>query len=81
MPQKNPLNKSDALNTAFVLSAEVTLISLVTAPSLSKIIYKRLVLAAVYYINPLVTIPNLYLVPTPYLVSTTYKDEVITNVL
>jgi len=81
MPQKDPLNKSDVLNTASILSAEVMLISLATAPSLSKRIYKQLILVAVYYTDPLVTIPNLYLIPALYLVSTTYKDEVTTNVL
>jgi len=60
---------------------EVTLISLATAPSLSKRIYKQLILAAVYHTNPLVTVPNLYLVLAPYLVSTTYRDKVITDVL
>ena len=60
---------------------EVTLISLATAPSLSKRIYKRLILVAVYHTDPLVTVPNLYLVLAPHLVSTTYRDEVTTNVL
>jgi len=60
---------------------EVTLISLATTPSLSKRIYKRLILAAVHYTNPLVTVPNLYLVLAPYLISTTYRDKVITNIL
>jgi hypothetical protein len=36
---------------------------------------------AVYYTDLLVTAPNLYLVLALYLVSTTYKDEAITNVL
>jgi len=66
---------------ASILSAEVILISPATAPSLSKRIYKQLILAAVYYTNSLVTILNLYLVPAPYLASTTYRDKVITNVL
>jgi len=44
-------------------------------------IYKQLILATIYRINPLVTILNLYLVSALYLVSTTYKDKVITNVL
>jgi len=38
-------------------------------------------LAAVYYTNLLATNPNLYLALTLYLISTTYKDKVITNVL
>jgi len=45
------------------------------------IIYKRLIPATIYRINSLVTIPNLYLVLAPYLVSTTYKNKVITNIL
>ena len=57
------------------------LISLATTPSLSERIYKQLIPVAIYYTDPLVTVPNLYLVPALYLVSTTYKDEVITNVL
>jgi len=81
MPQKDLLNKSDILNTASILSVEVTLISLATTPSLSKGIYKRPILVAVYHTNPLVTTPNLYLVPALYLVSTTYKDKVTTNIL
>jgi len=60
---------------------EATLISLATTLSLSKRIYKQLILAAVHHTNPLVTVPNLYLVPALYLVSTTYKNKVITNVL
>jgi len=55
--------------------------SLNTAPPPSKKIYKQLTLAAVYRTNPLVTIPNLYLAPALYLISTTYKDKVTTNVL
>jgi len=66
---------------ASILSAEVTLISLATALSLFKRIYKRPILVAVYYTNSLVTTPNLYLVPALYLISTTYKDKVTTNVL
>ena len=81
IPQKDLLNKSNVLNTASILSAEVTFISLATALSLSKRIYKRLILAAVYYTNPLVTVPNLYLVLAPHLASTTYGDKVITNIL
>ena len=66
---------------ASILSAEVTLISLATTPSLSKRIYKWLILVAIYHTNPLITVPNLYLVLALYLVSTTYKDKVITVVL
>jgi len=44
-------------------------------------IYKQLILTTIYCIDPLVTIPSLYLAPALYLVSTTYKDKVITNIL
>ena len=37
-------------------------------------------LVTVYYINPPVTVPDLYLALAPYLVSTTYKDKAITDV-
>jgi len=47
----------------------------------SKNIYKQLTLVVIYYTDLLATAPNLYLVLAPYLVSTTYKDKVITNVL
>ena len=61
---------------------EVTSIFLTTAPSLClNIIYKWLILIAIYYINLLVTIPNFYLIPVLHLVSTTYKDKAITNIL
>ena len=61
---------------------EVASTSLTTAPSpYPNANYERLILAAVYRIDPLVTVPNLYLVPAPHLVSTTYKDEAITNIL
>ena len=61
---------------------EVAPISLTTALSLYlNIIYKQLTPAGVYHINLLITIPNLYLVLALYLVSTTYKNKVITNVL
>jgi hypothetical protein len=60
---------------------EVAPTSLTTAPPPSKKIYKQLMLAAVYCTDLLATNSNLYLALTPYLVSTTYKDEVITNVL
>jgi len=77
MPQKDLLNESNILNMASVLSVEVTLISLATAPSLSE----RIIPVAVYHTNPLVTVPDFYLVPAPHLASTIYRDEVITNVL
>ena len=61
---------------------EVAPTSLTTALSLCpNANYKWLILAAVYRINPLVTVPNLYLVLALYLVSTTYKDKAITNTL
>ena len=57
---------------------EVAFIFLVTAPSLYlNIIYKQLILTAVYYINFLVLIPDFYLIPAPYLVNTIYKDEAL----
>jgi len=65
----------------FVLSVEVTLISLATTLSLFKRIYKRPILVAAHYTNPLVTVPNLYPALAPRLISTTYKNKVITNVL
>ena len=61
---------------------ELTFIFLIIAPSLyPNMIYKRLTLTAIYYINLLVTIPNFYLIPVLYSVSTTYKDKAITNIL
>ena len=67
---------------AFALSIEITFIFLTITLSLYlNIIYKRLTLTAVYYINLLVTIPNFYLILVPYSVSTTYKDKAITNTL
>jgi len=60
---------------------EVAPTSLTTTPPPSKKIYKQLTLAAVYCTNLLAINPNLYLALTLYLVSTTYKDEVTTNVL
>ena len=67
---------------AFILSVEVTFISLITAPSLYlNIIYKWLILIAVYRINFLVTIFNFYPILALRLISTTYKDKVITNIL
>ena len=44
-------------------------------------IYKQLTLIAVYCINFLVTVFNLYLIPVLYLISTTYKDKATTNIL
>ena len=76
------LNENNALNIAFVLSIKVTFIFLITTQSLYlNIIYKWPTLIAVYYINFLVTVFNLYLIPALYPVSTTYKDEVIINIL
>ena len=67
---------------AFTLSVKVTFTFLTTAPSLYlNMIYKWLILTAIHYINFLVTVFNLYLIPVLYPVSTTYKDEVITNIL
>ena len=40
-------------------------------------IYKQLILTAVYYINLLVTISNFYLVPALYLVNTIYEDKAL----
>jgi len=61
---------------------EVTPTSLTTAPPLClNIIYEQLILTAVYSTNLLVTVPNLYLVLALYLVSTTYKDKAITDIL
>jgi len=61
---------------------EVAPTSLTTAPPLYlNIIYKRLILTAIYRINLLVTISNLYLVLALCLVSTIYKDKALTNVL
>ena len=81
-PQKDLLNKNNALNIAFALSMEVTFTFLTTAPSLCpNIIYKQPTLTAIYYINLLVTVPNLYLIPVLYLINTTYKDKAITNIL
>ena len=67
---------------AFTLSIKVTFIFLTTALSLClNMIYKRPILTAVYCIDFLVTVFNLYLIPVLYLVSTTYKDKVIINIL
>ena len=70
MPQKDPLNKNNALNIVFILSIEVTSTFLTTALFLCpNIIYKRLTLTAIYYINLLVIIPNLYLISVLYLIN------------
>ena len=66
---------------ASILSTEAILISLATTSSLSKRIYKQLILTAVYHTNYPITVPNLYLVLALYLVSTTYKDKALTNTL
>ena len=82
MPQKDLLNENNASNIAFTLSVKVTFIFLITALSLyPNIIYKRLILVAVYCINSPVTVPDFYLILVLYPVSTTYKDEAITNIL
>ena len=61
---------------------EVTFIFLTTALSLyPNIIYKRLILTAIYCINFPVTVFDFYLILVPYSVSTTYKDKAITNIL
>ena len=44
-------------------------------------IYERLTLTAVYYINFLVTVPDLHLILVLHLISTTYEDKAITNTL
>ena len=44
-------------------------------------IYKRLTLTAIYYIDFLVTVFDFYLIPVLRPVSTTYKDKAITNIL
>ena len=81
-PQKDPLNKNDALNIAFTLSVKVTFIFLAITPSLYlNIIYKRLILITIYCINFLVTIFNFHLILVPHLISTTYKDKAITDIL
>ena len=61
---------------------EVAPTSLTTALSLYlNIIYQQLILIAVYYINLLVTTPDFYLILVLYLISTTYKDKAITDIL
>jgi hypothetical protein len=70
------LNENDALNTAFILNVEVTLIPLATALSPSERIYKWLILIAVYYTNPLAAAPNPpHLSLVFCLVKVTNKDE------
>ena len=60
---------------------EVTSTFLITAPFLClNIIYKWLILIAIYCINLLVTVFNFYLIPVPP-VNTTYEDEAIINIL
>ena len=81
MPYQGPLNRNDVLSQAFTLNIEVASTSLTAAPPPFKKIYKQLILAAVYRTNLLATNPNLYLALTLYLVSTTYKDKVITDIL
>ena len=67
---------------AFALSIEVIPTSLTTAPSLClNMIYKQPTLTAIYYINLLVTVFEFYLIPVLYLISTTYEDKAITNIL
>ena len=81
-PQKDLLNENDILNIAFVLSVEVTSTFLIIAPSLClNIIYERPMLTAIYCIDFLVTVFNLYLTPVLYPVSTTYENKAITNIL
>jgi hypothetical protein len=61
---------------------EATPTSLTTTPPLYlNIICKQLTLTAVYRTDLLVTAPDLYLVLALYLVSTTYKDKALTNIL
>ena len=82
MPQKDPLNKNNALNIAFTLSIKVIFISLTTAPSpCLNMIYERPTLTAIHYINFLVIVSDLHLTPVLHLVSTTYEDKVTTNIL
>ena len=67
---------------AFALSVKVTFTFLTTTPSLClNIIYKQLILATIHRTDLLVIAFNLYLVPAPYLVSTIYEDEALTNIL
>ena len=81
MPYQGPLNKNNALSQASAVNVEVAPTSLITTLPPSKKIYKQLTLVAVYYTDLLATNPNLYLAPTLHLISTTYEDKVITNIL
>ena len=82
IPQKDLLNINNVLNIAFALSVEVTFIFLTTAPSLYlNIIYEQLILTAVYYIDLLVTVPDLYLISVPYLINTICESKTTTNIL
>ena len=81
-PQKDLLNKNNVLNIAFTLSVKVIFTFITTALSLClNIIYKWPILIAVYCIDFLVTVFDFYLIPVLYLISTTYKDKAITNIL
>ena len=80
MPYQSPLNENDVLSQVSTLNIGVTPISLTTALSLFKKIYKQLILV-VYRPNPLDIVPNLYLTLALYLVSTIYKGKALTNVL
>ena len=76
------LNKNNALNIAFALNIEVTFNFLITALSLyPNIIYEWLTLTAIYCINFLVTVFNFYLILVLCLVSITYKNKAITDIL
>ena len=67
---------------AFVLSVKVTSTSLTTTPSpCLNMIYERLTLTAVHYIDLLVTVSDLYLIPVSYLVNTTYEDKATIDIL
>jgi hypothetical protein len=67
---------------AFTLSVEITFTSLTITLSLCpNMIYKWLILTAVYCIDFLVTVFNLYLTLVLYPVSTIYKDKAIINIL
>ena len=67
---------------AFALNIKITFTFLTITPSLYlNIIYKWLILIAIYRINLPVTVFNFYLIPVPHPVNTTYKDKAITNIL
>ena len=82
MPYQGPLNKNNTLSQASALNIEVAPTSLTTTLSLFKKIYKQLTLLVVYRLNPLAIALN-FLRPSLvlYLVSTTYKDKAITDIL